>query len=186
MLLSIKQFGDPVLRATCAPVTHVDDDIKTLAQNMIETMYSANGIGLAAPQIGLNIQLVVIDIPTDEEEEGAEPETAVINGEERPIRDIMPLVFINPTLEPYGKQSLFMEGCLSVRDIRANVARPTHVKATLPQLDGSVLELDCGGLLARCLQHECDHLGGFLFTDRVSSAAKITLAKKLKRLAAGY
>ncbi len=183
MLLSIKQFGDPVLRAACAPVTHVDEDIRHLADNMIETMYSANGIGLAAPQIGLNLQLVVIDIPEDEEEG---PEMAVINGEERPIRDIMPLVFINPTLEPYGKQSLFMEGCLSVRDIRANVARPTHVKATLPQLDGSVLEIDCGGLLARCLQHECDHLGGFLFTDRVSSAAKITLAKKLKRLAAGY
>ncbi len=185
MLLSINQFGDPVLRAACAPVTHVDEDIKHLAQNMLETMYSANGIGLAAPQIGLNIRLVVIDIPEDEEE-GATPETAIINGKERPIRDIMPLVFINPTLEPYGKQSLFMEGCLSVRDIRANVARPTHVKATLPQLDGSVLEVDCGGLLARCLQHECDHLDGFLFTDRVSSAAKITLAKKLKRLASGY
>ncbi len=185
MLLSIKQFGDSVLRAACAPVTHVDDDVKSLAENMLETMYSANGIGLAAPQIGLNIRLVVIDIPADEEE-GAGPETAIINGEERPIRDIMPLTFINPTLEPYGKQSLFMEGCLSVRDIRANVARPTRVKATLPQLDGSVLEVDCGGLLARCLQHECDHLDGFLFTDRVSSAAKITLAKKLRRLAAGY
>ncbi len=185
MLLSIKQFGDPVLRAACAPVTHVDDDIKALAENMLEIMYSANGIGLAAPQIGLNIRLVVIDIP-EEEEEGAEPEMALINGEERPIRDIMPLTFINPTLEPYGKQSLFMEGCLSVHNIRANVARPTHVKATLPQLDGSVLTVDCGGLLARCLQHECDHLDGFLFTDRVSSAAKITLAKKLKRLAAEY
>ncbi len=185
MLLSIKQFGDPVLRAVCAPVTHVDDGIKTLAANMLETMYSANGIGLAAPQIGESLRLVVIDIP-EEEEEGAEPETAIINGEERPIRDIMPLVFINPEIEPYGKQSFFMEGCLSVHQIRANVARPTQVKAKLPQLDGSVIELDCGGLLARCLQHECDHLEGFVFTDRVSSAAKITLAKKLKRLAAGY
>ncbi len=185
MLLSIKQFGDSVLRAVCAPVTHVDEDIKHLAENMLETMYSANGIGLAAPQIGLNIRLVVIDIPEDEEE-GATPETAIINGEERPIRDIMPLTFINPSLEPYGKQGLFLEGCLSVRDIRANVARPQRVKATLPQLDGTVLEVDCGGLLARCLQHECDHLDGFLFTDRVSSAAKITLAKKLRRLAAGY
>ncbi len=185
MLLSIKQYGDPVLRAASAPVTRVDEDIKTVAENMLETMYAANGIGLAAPQIGLNIQLVVIDIP-EEESEGTEPEMATINGELRPIRDIMPLTFINPTLEPYGKQGLFMEGCLSVHNIRANVARPEHVKATLPQLDGSVLEIDCGGLLARCLQHECDHLGGFLFTDRVSSAAKITLAKKLKRLAAGY
>jgi peptide deformylase len=111
---------------------------------------------------------------------------ATVNGEVNPIRDIMPLVFINPTIEPYGKQFLFTEGCLSVRNIRANVARPDHVKATLPQLDGSVLEVDCGGLLARCLQHECDHLNGYLFVDRVSSAAKITLKKKLKRLAEGY
>ncbi len=185
MLLSIKQYGDPVLRAVSAPVQHVDEEIKTLSESMLETMYAANGIGLAAPQIGLNIRLVVIDLPEDEEE-GDEPETAVVNGETRPVRDIMPLVFINPTLEPYGKQSLFMEGCLSLRQIRANVMRPERVKATLPQLDGSVLEIDCGGLLARCLQHECDHLDGFLFSDRVSSAAKITLAKKLKRLAAGY
>ena len=98
----------------------------------------------------------------------------------------MPLVFINPTLEPYGKQNLCTEGCLSVRNIRANVSRLDHVRATLPQLDGSVLEIDCDGLLARCLQHECDHLDGFLFTDRVSSAAKITLTKKLKKLASGY
>lgn len=186
MLLSIRQYGDSVLRAVSAPIEHVDDDLKTLADNMLETMYAANGIGLAAPQVGLNIRLVVIDIPEDEEEEDAPVATAMVNGERRPVKDIMPLVFINPTLEPYGKQSLFTEGCLSVRNVRANVSRPDHVRATLPQLDGSVLEIDCDGLLARCLQHECDHLEGFLFTDRVSSAAKITLSKKLKKLASGH
>lgn len=186
MILPITQYGNPVLRVKCAPVEQVDDTLKELAANMLETMYEANGIGLAAPQIGQNIQLVVIDIPKDEEEEEAEPETATVNGEVKPIQDLMPLVFINPTLEPYGKQYLFTEGCLSVHNIRANVARPEFVKATLPQLDGSVLEIDCGGLLARCLQHECDHLNGFLFVDRVSSAAKLTLSKKLKRLAQGY
>lgn len=186
MILPITQYGNPVLRVKCAPVEQVDDTLKELAANMLETMYEANGIGLAAPQIGQNIQLVVIDIPKDEEEDDAEPETATVNGEVKPIQDLMPLVFINPTLEPYGKQYLFTEGCLSVHNIRANVARPEFVKATLPQLDGSVLEIDCGGLLARCLQHECDHLNGFLFVDRVSSAAKLTLSKKLKRLAQGY
>ena len=184
MLLSIRQYGDSVLRAVSAPVEHVDDELKTLADNMLETMYAANGIGLAAPQVGLNIRLVVIDIP-EEEEDGESTPMVTVNGELRPVRDIMPLVFINPTLEPYGKQMLFTEGCLSVRNIRANVSRPDHVRATLPQLDGSVLELDCDGLLARCLQHECDHLEGFLFTDRVSSAAKITLSRKLKKLASG-
>ena len=186
MILPITQYGNPVLRVKCAPVEQVDDTLKELAANMLETMYEANGIGLAAPQIGQNIQLVVIDIPKDEEEEEDEPETATVNGVVKPIQDLMPLVFINPTLEPYGKQYLFTEGCLSVHNIRANVARPEFVKATLPQLDGSVLEIDCGGLLARCLQHECDHLNGFLFVDRVSSAAKLTLSKKLKRLAQGY
>lgn len=186
MILPITQYGNPVLRAKCAPVEQVDESLKTLVADMLETMYDANGIGLAAPQVGKNIQLVVIDIPADEEENEEEPEMATINGEVRPIRDIMPLVFINPTIEPYGKQYLFKEGCLSVHNIRANVSRPDSVRATLPQLDGSVLELDCSGLLARCLQHECDHLDGFLFVDRVSSAAKLTLTKKLKRLAEGY
>ncbi len=185
MLLPITQYGNPVLRVKCAPVEQVDDSVTTLAQNMLETMYEANGIGLAAPQVGENIRLVVIDIPEDEEE-GEEPEMATVNGELRPIRDIMPLIFINPTIEPYGKQYLFKEGCLSVHNIRANVSRPEFVRATLPQLDGSVLELECSGLLARCLQHECDHLDGFLFVDRVSSASKLTLSKKLKRLAEGY
>lgn len=185
MILPITQYGNPVLRVKCAPVETVDESIKSLAADMLETMYEANGIGLAAPQVGKNIRLVVIDIPEDEED-GEEPETATINGEVRPIRDIMPLVFVNPVIEPYGKQYLFTEGCLSVHNIRANVSRLDHVKATLPQLDGSVLHVDCSGLLARCLQHECDHLDGFLFVDRVSSAAKLTLAKKLKRLAQGY
>ena len=183
MLLDIKQYGDPVLRAVSAPVDQVDDSLRELAANMLETMYEANGIGLAAPQVGVNLRLVVIDTQEDEPEEGQEPETATVNGEQRPVADLMPLVFINPVLEPYGKQQLFTEGCLSVHDIHSNVCRPDHVKATLHTLDGQVLEIDCGGLLARCLQHECDHLDGFLFTDRVSSAAKITLKKKLQRLA---
>ncbi len=184
MLLSIKQYGDPVLRAKSAPVERVDEHIRTLADNMLETMYAAQGIGLAAPQIGLNIRMVVIDIPEDEMEEGetVEPETLLLNGEEVPVSQVMPLVFINPELEPYDKQELFTEGCLSVRDIRSNVSRPCRVRAKLTQLDGSVIELDCGGLLARCLQHEYDHLEGMLFTDRVTSASRLTLAKKLKRL----
>lgn len=184
MLLPINQYGDQVLRAKSVPVETVTDELRTLAQDMLETMAEANGIGLAAPQIGRNIRMVVIDIPADEEEDGENaPETATVNGEEKAIRELMPLVFINPELEPYGKSYLFTEGCLSVHNIRANVARPERVKAKLTLLDGSVLELDCGGLLARCLQHECDHLEGFLFVDRVSSAAKLTLSKKLKRLA---
>ncbi len=184
MLLSITQYGDAVLRAKSAPVEHIDEDLHNLAANMLETMYAAQGIGLAAPQVGLNIRMVVIDIPKDEVEEGddAPDETIIVNGEEVSLYSIMPLVFVNPELEPYGKQELFTEGCLSVHEIRANVARPMNVRARLQTLDGKTLEIDCGGLLARCLQHEVDHLDGFLFTDRVSSAARLTLNKRLKRL----
>ena len=178
MLLEIKQYGDHVLREVCAKVEKVELEHNTLAVNMLETMYAAQGIGLAAPQVGLGIQLVVIDIPEDEEP----AEKITVNGEQRDMRSIMPLVFINPELEPYGKEELCTEGCLSVRDIRSQVARPSRVRAKLYKLDGKVLEIDCGGLLARCLQHECDHLRGVLFTDRVSSAAKVTLAKRLKRM----
>lgn len=170
-----------MLRAQCAPVEKVDLELNTLAVNMLETMYAAEGIGLAAPQVGLGIRMVVIDIP-ESEDDSEEDKVVLVNGEEKPMRSIMPLAFVNPELEPYGSQTLCQEGCLSVRNIRSNVARPSRVRAKLQLLDGRVLELDCGGLLARCLQHECDHLDGFLFTDRVSSASKVTLAKRLKNL----
>lgn len=181
MLLSIKQYGDPVLRAQCAPVDVPNPDLLTLAQNMLETMYAAEGIGLAAPQVGLSIRMVVIDIP-ESEDDTPEDTTIIVDGEQRPMRSIMPLIFVNPELEPYGPPALCREGCLSVRNIRSQVSRPSRVRAKLRLPDGSLLQLDCGGLLARCLQHECDHLDGFLFTDRVSSASKVTLAKRLKRL----
>lgn len=182
MLLEIKQYGDEVLRESCARVEKIETEHNTLAANMLETMYAARGIGLAAPQIGIGIQLVVIDIPEAEEEGETPAEKITVNGETCDMRSIMPLAFVNPEIEPYGKQEADIEGCLSVRDIRARVSRPSRVRAELQLLDGRVIELDCGGLLARCIQHECDHLKGIIFTDRVSSAAKITLAKKLKRI----
>lgn len=189
MILDVTQYGDKVLREVCAPVTDTAG-LDELAKDMLETMYATHGIGLAAPQVNKAIRMVVIDVcpPAEDEEEQAEndeegAELCSVNGEERTVKSIMPLIFINPEIEPYGKSYLFTEGCLSVHNIRANVARPERVKAKLTMLDGSTMELDCGGLLARCLQHECDHLDGHLFVDRVSSAARITLTKKLKKLA---
>ncbi|MGB2266764.1 MAG: peptide deformylase, partial [Akkermansiaceae bacterium] len=95
----------------------------------------------------------------------------------------MPLVFINPELELDGPRESEVEGCLSIQDIQAKVRRPTVVRATLPQLDGSVITLESDGLLARALQHEVDHLNGVLFVDRISPAAKVSVKRKLKRLA---
>jgi peptide deformylase len=179
MILEITQYGDPILRKKCRPITEINDDLKELAQNMIETMVDAEGVGLAAPQVNQDIQMAVVDVSHD-------PSCISflkVNGEDAQLADIMPLVFINPTLELDGPKESEQEGCLSIHDIRANVKRPTIVKATLPQLDGSVLVVESDGLLARALQHECDHLSGILFTDRISAAAKVSIKRKLRRLA---
>lgn len=178
MLLEIEQYGSQTLKLKCRPVEQSDMPLDDLVQNMLETMYAADGIGLAAPQVGIPLQLVVIDIP----EEDDSVSFLQVNGEDKTLGDIMPLAFINPVLEPYGPADSMQEGCLSVRKIRASVVRPSFVKATLTMLDGSVMQLDCNGMLARCLQHECDHLSGILFVERVSSAQKITLRNKLKKL----
>jgi len=142
-------------------------------------MKDANGVGLAAPQVGIDIRLAVVDVAHD-------PECISflkVNGEDAKLEDIMPLVFINPELDFGDDKEADTEGCLSIQEIRAKVKRPIVVKAKLPQLDGSVLEIETDGLLSRAIQHEVDHLNGILFTDRVSSVVKTRLRRKLKVLA---
>ncbi|WP_193210792.1 peptide deformylase [Luteolibacter marinus] len=181
MILEIVQYGHPVLRERCKTVDKVDDDLRKLVADMLETMYDASGVGLAAPQIGVALRLAVVDVSHD-------PECITflkVGGEDAPLESIMPLVFINPELEFTGPKERDMEGCLSIHDVRAEVSRPSSLKATLPQLDGSVLEIETDGLLARAIQHETDHLNGVLFIDRVSPATKLSLKRKLRRLAAG-
>ena len=178
MVLQITQYGNPVLRRKCSKIEEVDESIRKLAEDMIETMVDANGVGLAAPQIGEDIRMAVVDVSHD-------PECISflkVNGADAKMEDVMPLVFINPELELDGPRETDTEGCLSIHDIQAKVRRPSMVKATLPQLDGSVIELESDGLLARALQHEVDHLNGILFVDRISPAAKLSVKRKLKRL----
>jgi peptide deformylase len=178
MILEIVQYGHPVLRQKCRPVEEVDAETRKLADDMLETMDDANGVGLAAPQVARDIRLAVIDVSHD-------PECVSylkVNGEDADLASIMPLVFINPELE-FGKDHEFdLEGCLSIQEIRAEVRRPADVRATLPQLDGSVLVVETDGLLARALQHEIDHLNGILFTDRLNAASKVSVKNRLKRL----
>lgn len=179
MILEIVQYGQPVLRERCKPVEKVDDVLRELVSDMLETMYDANGVGLAAPQVGVPLRLAVVDVSHD-------PECVNflrVNGEDAAVGDIMPLVFINPDLELGTTKEKDTEGCLSIRDLRAEVNRPASVKARLPQLDGTELEIETDGLLARAIQHETDHLNGVLFIDRVSPATKISLKRKLRRLA---
>lgn len=178
MLLPIVQYGDPVLRQQCRTVEKVDTAIQDLAQNMIATMIDANGVGLAAPQVGVDLQLAVVDVSHD-------PECITylkVNGKHTELADIMPLVFINPKLEYGQEKEIDFEGCLSIEGIRYEVRRPAEVKATLEQLDGSTLIIETDGLLARALQHEIDHLNGVLFVDRLSAVGKVSVKNRLKRL----
>ncbi len=178
MIREIVQYGHPVLRQRCRPVTEVDDKIIALVGDMLDTMVSANGVGIAAPQVGEDLRLAMVDVSYD-------PECVSflkVNGEDVGVLDIMPLIFINPELA-FGQAKEFgMEGCLSIRGIRAEVRRPEAVKATLPQLDGSVLVIETDGLLARALQHEIDHLNGVLFVDRLPAVTKVSMKNRLKRL----
>lgn len=181
MVLDIVQYGHPVLRERCKPVGEVDDKIRKLVDDMLETMVAAQGVGLAAPQVGVALRLAVVDVSHD-------PECISflkVNGEDAELASIMPLVFVNPELELGEERERDKEGCLSIRDVQAEVNRPGALKGRFPQLDGSVLEIETDGLLARAIQHETDHLNGVLFIDRVSPAAKLSLKRKLKRLAAG-
>lgn len=178
MIRDIVQYGHPVLRLKCRPVTEVDDKLIQLVADMLETMVDANGVGLAAPQVGEDIRLAVIDVSHD-------PECVSflkVNGEDAELESIMPLIFINPELVFSQEKESGMEGCLSIRGIRAEVRRPAAVKATLPQLDGSVLEVETDGLLARALQHEIDHLNGVLFVDRLPAVTKVSMKNRLKKL----
>ena len=178
MILNIVQYGEAVLRKKCMPVEEVDTDLKNFVVNMIDTMIDAEGIGLAAPQVGVDIRLAVVDVAHD-------PECISffkVNGEDADMKEYMPLVFINPELELSGPKEAESEGCLSIQEVRAKVKRPTIVKATLPQMDGSTLVIETDGLCARAIQHEVDHLNGILFTDRISTTAKARLRKPLKEL----
>lgn len=178
MVLEVKQYGETVLRKKCRKITEVTDEVRQLSQDMIDTMEDANGVGLAAPQVGIDIRLAVVDVTHD-------PESISylkVNDKVAKLEDLMPLVFINPELEFGTEKELGREGCLSIQGILAEVKRPLDVIATLELLDGRVIKLETDGLLARAIQHEVDHLNGVLFTDRVQPTTKISLKRKLKKL----
>jgi peptide deformylase len=178
MTRRIVQYGDPVLRAKGKPIEQIDEEIRQLAADLIETMHAANGVGLAAQQVGEAVQLTVIDISAVEDR----PSTLRLNGEEKEPASAMPLVLLNPTLELHDGTTIGLEGCLSFPEITADIERAESVTAHAETLDGERLTIEASGLLARALQHEVDHLNGILFIDRMNSAAKAALGSRLKRL----
>ena len=178
MKLLIRKYGDPALRLKGKPVAEVDRRIRELADNMLETMRAANGIGLAAQQVGEAVQLTVLDISAVEDR----PSTMAWNGREVKPNDHMPLILLNPQIETGPEKEIASEGCLSFPEISADIERAGWAKIEAQTLDRERVEIEATGLLARALQHEIDHLNGILFIDRMSSAAKASLSSKLKRL----
>jgi peptide deformylase len=178
MKLLIRKYGDPALRVKGKPVVEVDGRIRELADNMLETMRAANGVGLAAQQVGEALQLTVIDVSAVEDR----PSTMAWNGREVNPNDHMPLIILNPRIETGPEKEVASEGCLSFPEISGDIERAGWAKVEAQTLDGERVEIEATGLLARALQHEIDHLNGILFIDRMNSAAKASLSSKLKRL----
>jgi len=180
MILEIVTYGDPVLRAKGKRIQKTDEAIRQLAADMLETLHEASGVGLAAQQVGEALQVTVIDVSEAENR----PSKMWIDGKEVDPKEHMPLVLLNPELELGRETEIGLEGCLSFPDISADIARAAHVKVRATGLDGEPIEFEAEGLLSRAAQHEVDHLNGILFIDRMSSATKVALTSKLKKLVA--
>ncbi|MDE2435637.1 MAG: peptide deformylase [Sphingomonadales bacterium] len=179
----IIEVPDPLLKQVSAPVTEFDASLRTLVDDMFETMYEAPGIGLAAIQVGVPLRVLVIDLQPEDED--AEPVACNHDGHHhhhQPTRK-EPRVFINPEiLDPSEEHSIYSEGCLSVPDIYAEVERPARIRARWQDIDGKAHEEQIEGLLATCLQHEMDHLEGILFIDHLSRLKRNMALKKLEKL----
>jgi len=163
-VLDVVHYGDPILRKVCAPVKDFSG-LLDIVEDMFDTMYEEEGIGLAANQVGFDMNLFILDVTHTEE---AEEEMIFINGE---------------ITESWGESS-YEEGCLSIPEVRLEVVRPEFIKIRYQNIDGEQVEEEFGGLSARAIQHELDHLTGKLIIDRVSSLQKVHYNKKLKEISA--
>ncbi|MEQ5856941.1 peptide deformylase [Halomonas sp. EF61] len=159
--LPILEFPDERLRNKAVPVENVDDEVRQLVDDMLETMYAAPGIGLAATQVDVHHRVIVIDVSEDQS---------------------TPLVLINPEVTPLGdEREPMQEGCLSIPEYYAEVPRALRVKLKAQGRDGEPYELEADGLLAHCIQHELDHLEGVLFVDYLSPLKRDRVMKKMQK-----
>lgn len=159
--LPILEFPDERLRTKAAPVDVVDDEVRQLVDDMLETMYDASGIGLAATQVDVHRRVIVMDVSDDR---------------------ARPLVLINPSYTPIGDaRELMSEGCLSIPEYYAEVPRALKVQLKALDRDGNPYELEADGLLAHCIQHEYDHLEGVLFVDYLSPLKRDRVLKKMQK-----
>lgn len=179
MSLPIVRYNDPVLRKKGVKIEKFDKELDALSGQMIETMHLARGIGLAAQQIGRALQLCVVDLSESDRDF-----TWTLDGVKPPLELIMPMTLANPevTIIP-SEETIFEEGCLSFPKIRGDVARPEAISVKFKDVLGTPHVLFCDGLLARCIQHEVDHLNGVLFIDRMTKQTRGNIDRAVKDLA---
>ncbi|MGJ8638379.1 MAG: peptide deformylase [Opitutaceae bacterium] len=188
MILRVTQYGEPILRKVGEPITEFDADLAQLADDMVDTMYDEDGIGLAAQQINLALQICVLDLRPPE---GVEvPFQYRFDGKQPPLDLIMPMAIINPKVTIIdATEDVYEEGCLSFPGVNGKVTRPIGVRCEFQDTEGNPHILEADGLLGRCVLHEVDHLNGKLFTDLMDkrdikkNESKI---KKLKRASRDY
>ena len=176
MIRPIVAYGNPILNQPSSKVDIENEDISNLIVDLWETMHNANGVGLAAPQIGVLKQIFITDFDYFKEEES-------FNKSEI---EKFQQVFINPKItDEYGENFLFSEGCLSIPDISEELSRKNTIKIEFLDEKFNLKKITCSGVIARVIQHEYDHLKGILFTDRISSLRKKELKGKLDIISAG-
>ncbi len=181
-ILPIVKLPDPILRVQSKPVERVDDELRTFLDSMLETMYDAPGIGLAAIQVGEPLRVVTIDCTQrseDEDESDGKPKRG-----ETQEADRDPIFLINPEIVAFGdNSSVYEEGCLSIPDYYADVERPSNCTVKYLDRDGKEQTLEADGLLSICLQHEIDHLNGKLFIDHLSRLKRDMVVRKFTKIA---
>lgn len=176
MILEIVTYGHPVLRTRGQKITHIDDPMRQLAADMIDTMHHKMGVGLAAQQIGRPLQLFVLGVLQNENRSSQ----MWVEGNSVPFDPLMPMVVVNPEIEPEEEEVVSdQEGCLSFPEVFGNVERPARVRLRAHDLEGNPIEFRAEGLLARAVQHEFDHLQGVLFIDRMAPSTRQELEPTL-------
>jgi len=179
MSLKISYFGDPILRKKGSKVEDFDESLLKFSKEMLVLMHESEGIGLAAQQVGEAIQFCVVEVP----EHPDYPMTCIFDGKALSPSLVMPMSLANPKVKVLPSDEYYYEeGCLSFPGINADVARPERILVTYQDLDGVEHTLECDGLLARCIQHEVDHLNGVLFIDRMEKQTYAGIKKEVQEL----
>lgn len=180
MILEVVKYGHPVLRQKGAKVEVFDSDVRRLIADMLDTMYAAKGVGLAAQQVGQALQITVIDVAGVADR----PSTIEVDGKPAEIADHMPMVLVNPEIKPTGKDVTGPEGCLSFPEVYAEVMRPEFVEVKALNQKGQPISFRAGGLLSRAVQHEVDHLNAILFIDRMDKKTKEEIRAEIEDIQA--